>query len=142
MELKLVRRWLSEKSTIGELTIDSAAGEIFRCFTIEDVVRPPGVKVPGKTAIPAGRYKVTLEPSPKFHGAIKPRLHDVPNFQGILIHAGNTADDSEGCILVGRRRRPNFVGESRRALEELQEKLAQASAAGESLSISITTEPA
>lgn len=142
MELKLVRRWSSPKSTIGELSIAAAAGDSFECFTLEDVVRPAGEKVKGETAIPEGRYRVTLEPSPKFHGAIKPRLHDVPNFEGILIHEGNTADNSEGCILVGRKRDRDFVGESKLALKALQEKLDRAAAAGEAIAITITSQPA
>lgn len=142
MEMKLVRRWSSPNSTIGELSIATAAGDGFECFTLEDVVRPAGEKVPGKTAIPEGRYRVTLEPSPKFHGAIRPRLHDVPNFTGILIHAGNTAKDSEGCILVGRKRDADFIRESKLALKELQDKLDRADAAGEPITITITSQPA
>ena len=142
MELKLVRRWSSPDSTIGELSIAAAAGDSFECFTLEDVVRPAGEKVKGKTAIPEGRYRVTLDPSRKFHGAIKPRLHDVPNFEGILIHEGNTADDSEGCILVGRKRDPDVVRESKLALKALQEKLDRAAAAGEAIAITITSQPA
>jgi hypothetical protein len=142
MEIKLVRRWASANATIGELSIATAAGDTFECFTLEDVVRPDGVKVKGKTAVPRGRYRVTLEPSPKFHGAIRPRLHDVPDFEGILIHEGNTAENSEGCILVGRTRREDFIGESRFALKALQEKLDRAAAAGEAIAITITSQPA
>lgn len=63
--MKLVRRWSSPNSTIGELSIAASAGNSFECFTLEDVVRPAGEKIKGKTAIPEGRYPVTLEPSPE-----------------------------------------------------------------------------
>ena len=54
----------------------------------------------GESAIPYGTYKVTVDKSPKFKREL-PRLHDVPHFDGILIHRGNTAKDTAGCILVG-----------------------------------------
>ena len=86
------------------------------CDTIEDCDRDEnrnGVfdgdekKVYGETAIPYGRYRVTLDYSPKFsprYGGRKiPFVHDVPGFEGIRIHTGNTADDSLGCIIVGVR---------------------------------------
>lgn len=110
MDLVLKRRYLKDSYTIGHLYID---GQWF-CDTLEDKVRPIGEpKVCGKTAIPYGRYKVTLDVrSPKYTsrasyvwcGAYLPRLLDVPNFDGILIHAGNSAEDSAGCILVGENK--------------------------------------
>ena len=139
MDINLVRRWFSSKSTIGELSI---AAENFHCFTLEDVVRPDGVKIPGETAIPEGTYKVTLEPSPKFNNEIRPRLHDVPNFVGILIHVGNEPKDTEGCILVGRSRptdRSDFIGESKLAFSDLQQILERAAKRDEPISISVTS---
>lgn len=76
------------------------------CFTLEDQIREiPGKpvdewKVPGQTAIPAGRYRVTLENSPRF-GAETITLHKVPGFDYIRIHGGNDVDDTEGCPLTG-----------------------------------------
>jgi len=67
-------------------------------LTLEDTVRD--VKIHGQTAIPAGRYKVELQNSPRF-GADTITLLDVPNFQHIRIHGGNDVDDTEGCPLVG-----------------------------------------
>lgn len=97
MNIELKRRYLGEVYTIGSLSID---GQYF-CDTLEDAVRQ--VKVYGKTAIPYGRYNIILNVSPHF-GRILPRLIDVPQFDGVLIHRGNTAEDTAGCILVGENK--------------------------------------
>ena len=57
-------------------------------------------KVRGKTAIPEGEYKIVMSPSAKFHRNM-PYLKDVPQFEGIMIHPGNTVKDTMGCSLVG-----------------------------------------
>ena len=103
MELTLYRRPTVGNATPGDLYVDG----VLECRTLEDVVRPLGPhgegKVPGETAIPAGRYRVRMDVvSPRF-GRILPRLEGVPGFTGILIHSGNTAEDTHGCILVGQR---------------------------------------
>ncbi len=78
----------------------------FESYTLEDKVREiPGVpvaqwKVKGQTAIPAGRYKVTIVWSPK-HQFMVPLVNDVPGFSAIEIHPGNTDADTEGCLLLG-----------------------------------------
>lgn len=117
-ELELVRRWFSDKSTIGVLNFD---GE-FQCFTLEDVVR--AVKVPKETAIPVGRYEVRLTHSNRF-GRTMPILCDVPNYVGVRIHAGNVAADTEGCLLVGEEAllKENKILHSREAFEKLFAKL-------------------
>jgi hypothetical protein len=86
------------------------------CDTCEDTVRPQGVKVMHETAIPQGRYLVQMDiVSPKYsnftkypwakeYGGKIPRLKDVPMFEGILIHVGNRATHSSGCILVGENK--------------------------------------
>lgn len=101
MNLRLTRTRFGPNSTLGELTITSAkgAGDSFTCWTLEDQVRT-GPKVPGATAIPEGSYDVVITMSARFKRRM-PLLLDVPNFSGIRIHAGNTAADTEGCILVG-----------------------------------------
>lgn len=96
--------------TIGEMYID---GE-FKCYTLEDVVRPANEKVFGETAIPYGRYRVTITHSNRF-GRDLPLLNNVPNFSGVRIHPGNTAADTEGCILVGLGKTENTVTQSRLA---------------------------
>ena len=106
MKLKLKRIALKPTYTIGKLYIND---EYF-CDTLEDTVRNLNEepKVPGKTAIPAGKYKVVLTISPRF-GRILPRLLEVPYFEGILIHKGNTAKDTSGCILVGENKQKGMV---------------------------------
>lgn len=135
MELRLVRRWLNETTTLGELYVD---GEWF-CFTLEDCYRL-GPKVPGQTCIPVGRYEVILTHSPRF-GVDMPLLLSVPDFEGVRIHPGNKAADTEGCILVGRRRLPDMIGESRDAYAALFRKIEGARASGKSVHINIVVEP-
>ena len=96
MELILTRIEFDPDYTIGELTID---GDPF-CTTLEDTVRV-GEKVMNKTAIPTGRYSIIMSYSNRFK-KVMPQLVDVPNFEGIRIHSGNTAEDTSGCILVGK----------------------------------------
>jgi hypothetical protein len=133
MKLNLERRWLTEHSTIGVLDID---GEFFG-FSLEDRMREPGVKVPGKTCIPEGTYPVILSWSPK-NQRIMPRLLNVPNFTGILIHPGNTEDDTLGCILVGYKYQTDKITESRLAFNALFDKLRFATLSGEVISITIS----
>ena len=141
MKLHLARRWLTPESTGGELYIDQA----WECFTLEDVVRPIGVKIPGQTAIPTGLYRVGLTPSDRVQRGtlwspsppMLPLLLDVPGFEGIRFHAGNRTADTAGCILVGQVRAPDFVGQSRVALTALMAKLAEAP----EIWLTITSEP-
>ena len=117
MEITLKRTTLNPKYTLGEMFIDGA----FFCYTVEDVVRS-GSKVKGETAIAYGRYKVIVNRSNRFK-KLMPLLIDVPQFEGIRIHSGNTAEDSEGCIIVGMAQTQNGVGMSRIAFTKLMEKL-------------------
>ena len=97
--LRLERECL-ENRTLGKLYINKE----FFCDTIEDKYRDLSKekKVYGETCIPYGTYKVIINKSPKY-GRLMPRLLDVPHFDGILIHYGNTEQDSAGCIIVGQR---------------------------------------
>ena len=121
MELTLNRDVLNSEFTLGELLIDG----VHFCYTVEDVVRI-GEKVHGKTAIPYGRYKVILNMSNRFK-KIMPLLIDVPQFEGVRIHSGNTALDTEGCLIVGMVRTDNGVGMSRVAFQKLMDKLSKES---------------
>lgn len=118
MDLKVVRRFKGELYTIGSFFIN----DTYFCDTVEDKVRKPGVKIPGKTAIPYGKYKVILTHSPKFKRKL-PLLLDVPNFTGIRIHRGNNANDSSGCVILGENRAKGMVLNSTRYEEELVKKL-------------------
>ncbi|WP_370526916.1 DUF5675 family protein [Bacteroides sp. 51] len=102
MRLRLHRFYKGELYTIGKLYINDE----YLCDTIEDVVRELNSiedKVYCETAIPSGTYKIILNVSPKFKRLL-PRLLDVPFFEGILIHKGNTAEHSCGCIIVGENK--------------------------------------
>jgi hypothetical protein len=136
MDMYLKRKWAVGDATLGELFID---GE-FQCFTCEDVVRPGDifqVKVYGKTAIPAGTYEVVITFSNRFQRDL-PLLLNVPNFTGIRIHPGNTAAETEGCILTGRTRDGAVVGSSRVAFSALYAKIKAARDDGENVGITIT----
>ena len=111
MEIKVIRNTFTEKSTIGELYIDGK----FYCYTLEDRVRgPKEPKVYGETAIPAGTYGVIVNHSVRFNQRMMLYLN-VPGFDGVRLHAGNSDRDSTGCTLVGLTKSKDFIGESRAA---------------------------
>ncbi len=138
MNLTLERIARKEEYTIGKLYVD---GKYF-CDTIEDKDRglrqdlPKSVneakKRKGITAIPTGKYLVTMDVvSPRFSkkkqydfcGGKLPRLTNVPAFEGVLIHIGNTAKDTDGCILVGKNTAIGKVLESTTVFKALYAKL-------------------
>lgn len=121
MKLTLYRKTLTSKSTIGELYVNGA----FFCFTLEDTVRPEGVKVYAETAIPAGAYSIALTYSNRFK-VIMPLVVNVPMFEGVRIHPGNSAINTAGCILVGKTKGNDWIGESRAAYQDLFRLLQQA----------------
>ena len=131
MTLTLTRRWREGEATIGELAVDGG----FECYTLEDAVRD-GPKIPGETAIPAGTYGVLLTYSPRFKCDL-PLLTEVPGFEGVRIHPGNTPKDTEGCILGGRERGVAAITESRLAFSALFAKIKGAMLDGEAVSIEI-----
>ena len=99
--MTLTRIAKRETYTIGRLAINGT----YFCDTLEPTWRDigvgrPGRKVMGRTAIPEGRYPLVVTFSPRFKRWLPLLLH-VPQFSGIRIHSGNTADDTEGCILPG-----------------------------------------
>ena len=132
MNIIIKRIFKGPDYTIGKLYID---GKYF-CDTLEDTVRAPGVKIPGKTAIPAGKYKIKLAESLRFK-KLMPRLENVPGFTGVLIHAGSTAEDTGGCILVGRNRVKGKVLDSRETFAKFLRLLFVAERGGEALQIEI-----
>ena len=121
MKIELRRKVFTSSSTIGELFLNDQ----FECFTLEDRVRPPGVKIPGQTAIGEGTYEVIITLSQRFKRDL-PLLLNVPNFEGIRIHTGNTSADTEGCILVGTTEQPDMILKSRIAFNALFPKIQDA----------------
>jgi hypothetical protein len=130
IELVVFREPTRKRATLGRLFMEQPGTLVpdvkqyaWICETLEDEIRPPGVKVYGETCIPPGRYRVRLITSARF-GPNIPGVEDVPMFEAIRIHAGNYIDDTDGCILVGNKRsgpkaaKP-WVGESRAALQRL-----------------------
>lgn len=93
-KIVLKRTDITDKRTFGELWYNNE----FICFTLEDPIRD--IKIKHETAIPYGSYQVIINMSPKFKQKM-PRLLNVPNFEGILIHKGFSVQNSSGCILVG-----------------------------------------
>ena len=135
MEITVTRRWRAGDATIGELAVDGTA----ECFTLEDEVRDGDiflVKIQGGTAIPAGRYAVIITHSPHFDRDL-PLLVGVPDFEGVRIHPGNKAADTDGCLLVGKTRLGASIGNSRAAFDVLFPKIQAAIAGGQTVSISI-----
>ena len=125
MDIKLRRFEFGTNYTVGKLYVD----DVYFCFTLEDKVREPGVKVDGQTAIPYGTYPVIIDHSTHFNMDL-PHVLNVPGFEGIRIHTGNTDADTEGCILVGTTwAGKDFVGNSKFAFEPLFEKLKAAKGA-------------
>lgn len=139
MELKVIRKYRKEDCTIGDLYING----VWFSNTLEDSVRD--TKIYGKTAIPCGTYKITMDVvSPKFkdrswakpYDGKLPRLLDVPNYEGILIHVGNTAADTSGCLLVGQNKVKGQVINSTQTFMSLMEKyLIPAKQRGEEITI-------
>lgn len=141
--MKLVLKRINNQDNYceGKLYIDG----IYQCDVIEDVDRGltsemsvteiQSKKVYGETAIPKGTYQITLDVvSPKFkdrswatfcEGKL-PRLLDVPGFEGVLIHVGNKAADSLGCLLVGQKSSDGIVSNSTQTFKDLYYKLKQA----------------
>jgi hypothetical protein len=117
--------------TIGSIYVDG----VWTCFSLEDAVRHE--KIPGKTAIPAGTYAVVINYSSRFKREM-PQILNVPGYEGIRLHPGNTAADTEGCILVGQMKGVNSVLKSRAAFADLFPKL---QACKDPMSITITRLP-
>lgn len=116
MNIEVKRTFKGPDYTIGKMYLD---GKYF-CDTLEDAVRP--VKIKNQTAIPEGEYKVIVNISPRF-GKVLPRLLDVPGFEGVLIHSGNTKEDTSGCILVGENKEKGKVLNSRKYSDQLVKML-------------------
>lgn len=122
MKLTLKRIALRPTYTIGKLYIDDA----YFCDTLEDTVRDTNKsgkfdngeqKIKGKTAIPYGTYEIKWTYSPRFK-KYTPQLMDVPSFEGIRVHAGNTSADTEGCLILGENKQVGKVLNSRATINK------------------------
>lgn len=100
MELLLQREKSTTKSTAGQLFLVKE-NPVFFCYTLEDVVR--AIKIKGETAIPSGSYRVVVTMSNRFKKRL-PLLLNVPDFEGVRLHGGNDSGDTEGCLLLGKKR--------------------------------------
>jgi hypothetical protein len=122
----------------------------FRCdfgltgFSLEDEVRQDPdpstpaneAKVYGKTAIPAGTYRLTLRRSEHFDRDL-PHIEEVPGFTEIMIHGANTPLDVKGCIGVGRRRTPSGIADCLGVVDRIVTELRSATHRGEESSITV-----
>lgn len=152
MKLELKRRFRGPNYTIGSLFING----VYECDTIEDVDRGltdsmsvdeiKAKKIYGRTAIPTGTYRIDMNTvSPKFKdrswakfcGGKLPRLIDVKGYEGVLIHVGNKAEDTLGCILVGDNKIKGQVINSTATFQELYSVMLKAKLLGEELSLTI-----
>ena len=158
MELVLTRIAKRKGYTIGRLFIRkqvederlSGEGMALLCDTLEPPVLEQKTKTPEYEvmsspermaalkpfAIPEGRYAVVISWSPKFRQWL-PILLGVPGFKGIRIHAGNTVEDTQGCILVGENRRKGMVLNSRTCLRRLKQLIVEAKERGEPVWINV-----
>ena len=147
MELILERIAKRKTYTIGRLYIrrqvvdeySTGYSDDYFCDTLEPTWRDyehGAYKVKGRSAIPEGRYAVVISYSPKFQACL-PILLGVPKFSGIRIHAGNTPQDTEGCILVGKNRLVGQVLDSRIWLHRLKNKIVEAKARDEPVWLTI-----
>jgi|TARA_R110000796_G_scaffold141767_1_gene258158 hypothetical protein len=149
MKLKVLRFSSQEDSTSGLLFLEENQEMKFLCYTLEDEKRD--VKVRGETRVPAGIYKLELRTEGGFHNKYKDRygkfhkgmLHvtNVPNFEFILIHTGNSDEHTAGCLLVGDSQENNvivkdgFIGKSTNAYKRIYPDISRAISKGEEVTI-------
>lgn len=141
MKLLLKRIYLEKNCTLGQLFIDDK----YFCDTLEDPNRDLNkngkfddleYKVYGDTCIPYGKYKILLNLSVRFKRKL-PLLLDVPNFEGIRIHRGNSAKDTSGCILVGKYCNKNYITKSKITEQKLIKLIEKADKNNEEITIEI-----
>ena len=154
MKLEVLRISSQKDSTNGILFDTTGGQRKFLCYTLEDEYRPLEAKVMGETRIPAGTYKITLRTVGGFHTRYSERygdahhgmlwVRDVPGFEYILIHSGNTDEHTAGCLLVGDSQNENitksngFIGASRTAYERIYGPIADALKSGKQVTITYT----
>lgn len=130
MQLILQRAKTINNTQLGELFVNNK----FFCYTLEDKIRD--VKIKHETCIPEGTYNIILNLSQRFK-TILPLLQNVPQFEGIRIHAGNTTEDTSGCILVGSNINGETLLHSKTTLQQLLLLFQKAIKASEKIEIII-----
>ena len=152
MELTLYRKYRKDTYTIGKLyvngkyfceTVEDKDRDLYQAMSLEEIQR---IKVYGETAIPYGRYRISMKrKSPKYsekkqYAKCKgyvPYLRDVPGFSGVLIHIGNWPTDSCGCILPGENKVKGGVVNSTTWFWKLYDLLKAADERGEEIWLTI-----
>tara|TARA_R110000764_G_scaffold226988_1_gene316924 strand:+ start:127 stop:594 length:468 start_codon:yes stop_codon:yes gene_type:complete len=146
-----VLRFSSQKDSTNGILFDVTEGREFLCYTLEDEYRDEKIK--GETRIPSGTYNITLRTVGGFHGRYEKKygemhkgmlwVRDVPNFEYILIHTGNTDEHTAGCLLVGDTQQQNitksksgFIGASVDAYKRIYPSIASAIERGDDVEIS------
>jgi hypothetical protein len=142
MKLEVLRFNSQEDFTSG-LLFDVTDGRKFLAYTLEDEYREEKVK--GETRIPSGTYKITLRTTGGFHARYTKKygsmhkgmlwVRDVPNFEYILIHTGNTDEHTAGCLLVGDTQKDGFTGASTSAYKRIYPPIAEVLERGEEVTI-------
>lgn len=149
MEIKIIRKYKKAKYTIGIVYVN---GEYF-CNSLEDVDRGLSsdmsvddilkVKKPKETAIPCGRYRITLSYSPKFHNkpyaisGMIPLINGVKGFSAIRMHDGKDESWTDGCILMGRNTKVGQLTDGLAVMTELTKRVSTALFKGESVYVTI-----
>lgn len=152
IHLTLIRSYPKQDYTIGLIyakgryfsaSLEDPDRGLLQTMPLEEIKR---LKIPGKTAIPKGTYRIRLTVSEKFknrawakpYGGLVPLVEDVPGYTGIRIHPGNTAKDTDGCILPGQNLKPGMVLNSTVTYRKLMDEyLYPAHLAGEEMWITI-----
>ena len=149
MKLKVLRFSSQEDSTSGLLFLERNGKLEFLCYTLEDEYRD--TKKYAETRIPAGKYNITLREEGGYHAKYSKRFSDihkgmlwvrhVPNFEYILIHCGNTDEQTAGCLLIGDSQQNNiitkdgFIGSSTQAYKRVYPIIAEELDRGNSVTI-------
>ena len=149
MKLKVLRFSSQEDSTSGLLLLERNGKLEFLCYTLEDEYRD--TKKYAETRIPAGKYNITLREEGGYHAKYSKRFSDihkgmlwvrhVPNFEYILIHCGNTDEQTAGCLLLGDSQQNNiitkdgFIGSSTQAYKRVYPIIAEELDRGNSVTI-------
>ena len=139
MKLQVIRFHDNGDATLGLLFIDGD----FECFTLEDEYRDK--KVRGETRVPKGTYRITLRQEGGYHTRYKAKfgsmhkgmlwVREVPGFEWILFHIGNTDENTAGCLLVGESAKDGFIGGSTDAYKKMYPKICDAILRGEEVTV-------